>query len=104
MPTDRRREKDTSVTEAVRKDDPRSPSGWGAGLVPLRFPGSPEPDPTRPADGEAPRGRARAAGAIVQVTTLGKQPVEPGLAAIWGWAFSGEAGFPKGQSVPRSTI
>ena len=32
----------------------------------------------------------------MQVTTLGKQPVEPGLAAIWGWAFSGEAGFPEG--------
>lgn len=32
----------------------------------------------------------------VQVTTIGNKPVEPGLAAIWGWAFSGEEDFPEG--------
>lgn len=32
----------------------------------------------------------------VHITTIGEKPVEPGLAAIWGWAFSGEADFPEG--------
>ena len=32
----------------------------------------------------------------VQVTTIGNKPIEPGLAAIWGWAFSGETDFPEG--------
>ena len=39
---------------------------------------------------------------IVQVTTLGNKPIEPGLAAVWGWAYSNDLGFPEGVSRPRS--
>jgi Phytanoyl-CoA dioxygenase (PhyH) len=34
---------------------------------------------------------------ILQVTALGEKPVEAGLAAIWGWAYSAEADFPEGS-------
>src|SRR5271165_6061856 len=42
------------------------------------------------------QGAGRPEHPIVQVTTLGKKPVEPGLAALWGWAYSGEGDFPEG--------
>jgi hypothetical protein len=33
---------------------------------------------------------------LVDVNTIGKKPFEPGLAGIWGWAYSNEADFPEG--------
>ncbi len=33
---------------------------------------------------------------VVQIDKIGKKPVETGLAAIWGMAYSGDAAFPEG--------
>ena len=44
----------------------------------------------------ASRSDRRPAAPIVVVTTLGNKPFEPGLAPIWGWAYSGDDGFPEG--------
>ena len=44
----------------------------------------------------ASRSDRRPAAPIVVVTTLGNKPFEPALAPIWGWAYSGDDGFPEG--------
>jgi ectoine hydroxylase-related dioxygenase (phytanoyl-CoA dioxygenase family) len=60
-----------------------------------RFPGR-SASPAAGTEPVAAQLDGRPAAPIVHVATLGNKPVEPGLAAVWGWAYSGEAEFPEG--------
>ncbi len=44
----------------------------------------------------ATRPDGRPAEPVVAVTTLENKPFVPPLAAIWGWAYSGDDSFPEG--------